>query len=110
MLAQARVAHTRGEPNAEPAATSHRCSCERLDDRLASLIAALHELIDRLGPPATAPSDELTLAAGPFARLEAVHAFALALERQPGVESATVRGYAGADRAIVDVRLSKETA
>jgi hypothetical protein len=55
-----------------------------------------------------APVDA-TLTVGPFADLEAVHAFERRLADLPGVRDAAVRGFEGTDRAIIDVQLEWET-
>lgn len=57
--------------------------------------------------PAGHGAAELTVSAGPFASLEAVRSFQRALATLPGVRETSVRGYEGADRAIVDVRLAQ---
>jgi len=51
-------------------------------------------------------SAAVTVSAGPFADLEALHEFEAALRRLRGVGGVTVRGYEGTDRAIMDVRLA----
>jgi hypothetical protein len=71
------------------------------------LLACARELTDRREPAATAPS--LGVSAGPFASTEAVRDFARALQALPGVSSAAVREYEGADRAVIDVHLSQPT-
>ena len=48
----------------------------------------------------------VTLAAGPFASIEALHEFEAALSHLRGVSEVVVRGYEGTDRAIIDVRLA----
>ena len=52
------------------------------------------------------PAAPVTLSAGPFASIEALHEFEEALSRIPVVRDVAVRGYEGADRAIIDVRLA----
>lgn len=52
-----------------------------------------------------ADTDEATIAAGPFTTIEAVRAFEREVAALPGVRDAAVRGYEGAARAIIDVRL-----
>jgi hypothetical protein len=44
--------------------------------------------------------------AGPFASIEALREFEVALSHLRGVREVTVRGYEGTDRAIIDVRLA----
>ena len=51
----------------------------------------------------------MTVAAGPFASIEALRASS-ALSRAARVRSVMVRGYEGADRAILDVHLSRPNA
>jgi hypothetical protein len=50
-------------------------------------------------------SAKVTLSAGPFSSLSAVHAFERAVAALPGVDEASLRGYEGENRAIVDVQL-----
>jgi hypothetical protein len=50
----------------------------------------------------------VTLSAGPFASLEALHEFERAVSRIPDVRDVAVRGYEGTDRAIIEVRLHRE--
>jgi hypothetical protein len=52
-------------------------------------------------------ASDVTLAAGPFVSLEALRAFELAVAQLPGVRDVAVRGYEGADRAIIEVRLDQ---
>jgi hypothetical protein len=60
-------------------------------------------------PPARPAEDPgVTVAAGPFASLEAVRAFEQAVSRLPGVQDVAVRGYEGSDRAIIEVRLDRK--
>ncbi len=47
----------------------------------------------------------MTLSAGPFASIEALHEFEAALSHLRGVREVVVRGYEGTDRAIIDVQL-----
>jgi hypothetical protein len=49
----------------------------------------------------------VTLAAGPFATLEALREFEQAVSRLPGVREVAIRGYEGTDRAIIEVRLDQ---
>jgi len=52
-------------------------------------------------------SPDVTLAAGPFASLEALREFEAAVSHLPGVRDVAVRGYEGTDRAIIEVRLDQ---
>jgi hypothetical protein len=96
----------------------------------ARLLAAMRELLDgyeqvlvpiRSAPaptPAATPSAPrerprpsaepgVTVTAGPFPSLDAVRDFEHAVSRLPGVRDVAVRGYEGADRAIIEVRLDR---
>ncbi len=77
------------------------------------LVASMRELLagyERVLAPASRrqpePAAPVTLSAGPFADIEALHEFEEALSRMPGVRDVAVRGYEGTDRAIIDVRLA----
>ncbi|HET6867220.1 MAG TPA: hypothetical protein VFH80_14970 [Solirubrobacteraceae bacterium] len=52
-------------------------------------------------------SPDVTLAAGPFASLEALREFEQGVSLLPGVRDVAVRGYEGTDRAIIEVRLDQ---
>jgi hypothetical protein len=67
------------------------------------LLASARELTDRPDPAADALT--VSVSAGPFAGTEALRRFERSLMALPEVRSASVREYAGADRAIVDVHL-----
>ena len=78
----------------------------------ARLLAAMRELMAgyeialahvAAGPPGTAAA--VTVAAGPFSGLEVLERFEQALRALPQVTDVAVRGYEGADRAIVEVQL-----
>ena len=76
------------------------------------LVASMRELLagyERVLAPASRRRPEpagVTLAAGPFASIEALHEFEAALSHLRGVSEVVVRGYKGTDRAIIDVRLA----
>jgi outer membrane biosynthesis protein TonB len=53
----------------------------------------------------SAAAGAVTVAAGPFTGTEMVERFELALRTLPQVSAVSVRGYEGADRAIVEVQL-----
>jgi hypothetical protein len=85
------------------------------------LLSSMRDLLDAyellLGQMPQQPADanqptegRLTLSAGPFASIEALRAFEQSLAGIPGVRDVAVRGYEGEDRAILDVRLSEQTA
>ncbi|HEX4280020.1 MAG TPA: hypothetical protein VHZ27_04590 [Solirubrobacteraceae bacterium] len=76
------------------------------------LIASMRELLDGYERVLTLPHRRraeptgVTMSAGPFASIEALHDFEAALARVRGVRGVVVRGYEGTDRAIIDVRLA----
>lgn len=96
---------------------------QALSELSAHLLASIRELLagyERVLVPAASPprsarraarhrtdSPDVTLAAGPFARLEALREFEQAVSRLPGVRDVAIRGYEGSDRAIIEVRLDQ---
>jgi hypothetical protein len=81
---------------------------------LRELVSSVRELLGGIeavlvrieaGDHPGADTDEATIAAGPFTTIEAVRAFEREVAALPGVRDAAVRGYEGAARAIIDVRL-----
>jgi hypothetical protein len=77
-----------------------------------SLLAAMRELMAgyeialahiAAGAPGTA--GVVTVAAGPFTAIEMLERFEEALRTLPEVTEVAVRGYEGADRAIIEVQL-----
>jgi hypothetical protein len=50
---------------------------------------------------------DVTVAAGPFLSIDALRSFEHAVSRLPSVRDVAVRGYEGADRAIIEVRLDR---
>ncbi len=90
-----------------------RASLEELQASLGQLLegyrGALLQSLAASAPRLAGPSraDQFTLVAGPFVALEAVRAFERTLQELPGVEQVAIRGYEGADRAVVDVRLAE---
>jgi hypothetical protein len=106
----------------------HTATVQALTELSARLLASMRELLAgyegvlvggssrppvRRSAPSrarTRPDDAgVTLSAAPFASLEALHAFEQAVSRLPGVREVAVRGYEGADRAIIEVRLDRPT-
>ncbi len=72
------------------------------------LISAIEGLVEAYEAPVGEHSaDAVTLKAGPFADTAALRAFTEHLAELAGVEKVTVRGFEGADRAIVDVELER---
>jgi hypothetical protein len=51
---------------------------------------------------------DVTVAAGPFVSVDALRTFERAVSSLPGVREVAVRGYEGADRAIIEVRLDRD--
>ncbi|HKO29047.1 MAG TPA: hypothetical protein VJU80_16435 [Solirubrobacteraceae bacterium] len=94
-----------------------------LSELSARLLASIRELLagyERVLVPAASPprsarraarnrsdSPDVTLAAGPFASVEALREFEQAVSRLPGVRDVAIRGYEGTDRAIIEVRLDQ---
>ncbi len=76
------------------------------------LLGGIETALVRLESGETAPgraeAEEATIAAGPFTTIEAVRAFEREVAALPGVQDAAVRGYEGAARAIIDVRLGAD--
>jgi hypothetical protein len=67
--------------------------------------AVLARLAAAESPATPPPADELTISAGPFTTTGEVRAFLRMLLELPSVYEASVKGYEGDDRAIIDVRL-----
>jgi len=119
------------EPEPEPAptaavtappATDAPPQLQALTELSTRLLASIRELLvgyERVLIPSASPppprraarhrldSPDVTLAAGPFARLEALREFEQAVSRLPGVREVAVRGYEGTDRAIIEVQLDQ---
>jgi hypothetical protein len=76
----------------------------------------IEEVLDRLAAGAgkrrsareTAAPETATIAAGPFTTIDSVRAFERELTLLPGVREASVRGYEGAARAIIDVHFGED--
>jgi hypothetical protein len=62
----------------------------------------------RRASPRRPGAADVTLSAGPFPSLDALREFELAVSSLPGVREVAVRGYEGADRAIIEVRLHRQ--
>jgi hypothetical protein len=114
--AQRAVTHGRAGPLAELLAQLRTTPDQRRSDlgdlrelvsSVRSLLGGIEAVLVRLegGDQPDAEPDEATIAAGPFTTIEAVRAFERELAALPGVRDAAVRGYEGAARAIIDVRL-----
>ena len=112
-------------PADEPAAATApdpEPSTQSLTALSVHLLASTRELLDGyeqllVGRPAPQPirrgahlrpdSPDVTLSAAPFGSLEALHEFEHAVSGLPGVREVVIRGYEGADRAIIEVRLDQ---
>jgi hypothetical protein len=98
-------------PPPEPALDSGR-QIEALTELAERLVASMRELLDGYErvlapkPIASPESARVPVVAGPFASIEALREFEVALSHLRGVREVTVRGYEGTDRAIIDVRLA----
>jgi hypothetical protein len=104
----------RSGPLAALLARSRRRRAEGPAEELAALvrmhnglITALGELVRLLGDraEAAAPESGATVSAGPFRTPEEVEAFAARLSELAPVRAATIIGYEGADRALIEVQL-----
>jgi hypothetical protein len=109
---------------APPPATDAR-QLQALSELSARLLASIRELLagyERVLVPVASPprsprrtarhrgeSPDVTLAAGPFASLEALREFEQAVSGLPGVRDVAIRGYEGSDRAIIEVRLDQRS-
>jgi hypothetical protein len=116
-------------PRADPAPSSlpagHEPQIQALSELSARLLASIRELLagyERVLVPAASPprsarraarhrtdSADVTLAAGPFASLQALREFEQAVARLPGVRDVAIRGYEGTDRAVIEVRLDQRS-
>lgn len=98
-------------PPPDPALDATR-QIQALTELSERLVASMRELLagyERVLAPASRRRPEpagVTLAAGPFASIEALREFEAALSHLRGVSEVVVRGYEGTDRAIIDVRLA----
>jgi hypothetical protein len=100
------------EPPAPPPPAPGR-QMQALTELSERLVASMRELLagyERVLVPTPrqrpGPAAAVTVSAGPFANIEALHEFEEALSHVPGVRDVAVRGYEGTDRAIIDVRLA----
>jgi hypothetical protein len=81
----------------------HESIVELLDRYTSALAASLD------AGSATEPKKfggDVTISAGPFASIDSLREFEQALAAIPGVQEVTRRGFEGASRAILDVRLA----
>jgi hypothetical protein len=91
-------------PSPEVAAIARQV--ESMAEAQARLIAASERLLDRLDRLASGAS-VVTMSAGPFGETEALREFERTIAELPGVGHVAVRGYEGADRAVLDVELGQ---
>jgi hypothetical protein len=96
---------------APPPAAPASAAAPPLEAMTARLLAAMRELMAgyeiALAHISAAPGagSAVTVAAGPFTGIEMLERFEQALRTLPQVSDVSVRGYEGADRAIVEVQL-----
>lgn len=127
LLADSPAADEAPGPADEPAPAPARDpepSTQALTALSVHLLASTRELLDGyeqllVGRPAPQPirpparprhdSPDVTLSAAPFGSLEALHEFEHAVSGLPGVREVVIRGYEGADRAIIEVRLDQRS-
>jgi hypothetical protein len=108
--------------SAAPPAPAPEPQLQALTALSARLVAAARELLAGyeqvlVGRPAPQPTrrvarprpetPDVTLSAAPFESLEALREFERAVSGLPGVRDVVIRGYEGADRAIIEVRLDQ---
>jgi hypothetical protein len=101
------------EPPPPPPALDSARQIAALTELSERLVASMRELLagyervlaSRPRSPHPEPA-AVTLSAGPFATIDALHEFEAALSQLPAVSEVAVRGYEGTDRAIIDVRLA----
>lgn len=74
---------------------------------MSEMLGAFQRTVAQMPQPR---SSELTVSAGPFSTVEAVHEFERRLAALPEVREAVVRGYEGEDRALIDVQLTPPSA
>ncbi len=79
-----------------------------LQEAVAAIEAMLAGITTDREPETPAGSDQATLSAGPFTRIDSVREFERELSSLRGVRGASVRGYEGAARAIIDVDLGED--
>lgn len=73
---------------------------------MTTLLAEFQHTVAELQEPV---STRLSVSAGPFTTIAAVHAFERDLARLPGVREVSLRGYEGDDRVVIDVQLAVTT-
>ncbi len=73
---------------------------------MATLLAEFQETVAELQEPV---STRVSVSAGPFTTIAAVHAFERDLARLPGVREVSLRGYEGDDHVVIDVQLAVTT-
>jgi hypothetical protein len=99
-----RTESEREYPSPEVAALARQV--ESMTEAQARLIAASERLLERLDRLASGAS-VVTVSAGPFDETEALREFEQTIADLPGVGHVAVRGYEGADRAVLDVELGQ---
>ena len=100
--ATATAEHTEMPPVVEHLAELHAS----LLSSMATLLAEFQETVAELQEPL---STRISISAGPFTTIAAVHAFERDLARLPGVREVSLRGYEGDDRVVIDVQLAVST-
>jgi hypothetical protein len=99
------------EPTETPAARPEMPpAVERLTVLQANLLSSMTEVLAEfqhtLAQMQQPASTSLTVSAGPFTTIAAVHAFERDLARLPGVREVSLRGYEGDDRVVIEVQLA----
>jgi hypothetical protein len=79
--------------------------CARLLRSMQELLAGYEIALGHVAGGTASHAAAVTLAAGPFSRVEMVAEFERALAGLPQVADVALRGYEGTDRAILEVQL-----
>ena len=95
------------QPEPQPAADPRlEAMCTRLLRSRQELLAGYEIALGHVAArPESGDAAAVTLAAGPFSRVEMVAEFERALAGLPHVAEVALRGYEGSDRAIIEVQL-----
>lgn len=73
---------------------------------MTDVLAEFQHTLAQMQQPASA---KLTVSAGPFTTIAAVHAFERDVARLPGVREVSLRGFEGDDQVVIEVQLAVST-
>ncbi len=94
------------QPEMPPALARLTALQANLLSSMTEVLAEFQHTLAQMHQPA---STNLTVSAGPFTTIAAVHAFERDLARLPGVREVSLRGYEGDDRVVIEVQLAVST-